>query len=270
MSTREASRTINLFPESLIREQIQKIFLNRAFSVSEILRRFLSYIIQETLAGRSNTIKEYTIAVNVLNKPADFKPQHDAIVRIHAGRLRRALNEYYRRRETRNEIEIAVPKGRYVPVFSAPGTTLRNSKTFEKELHNVKIAVMPFRTFETDISRLAFTDSLGQQLSAEFARFSDFSVVSYYTTQQLGNKNREVTALSSKLGVQYVITGNAHFETGKVRVTVQVTNTGTGMQIWTELFHRNYNTSTYFETADDIVTSILITKHRLQKLLLNG
>ena len=272
MSTREVPTAIILFPENLIQEQIQRIFLYSAFSVSGILRRFLNYIIQETLAGRSNTIKEYTIAVNVLNKPVDFQPQHNAIVRIHAGRLRHALNDYYRSNKMKNEIEITIPKGGYVPVFSAARQIIRGTGIYEKQeqRQSVKIAIMPFRTFETDISKLAFTDSLGQQLSAEFARFTELSVLSYYTSQHLTGESREIKELSAKFGVQYVITGNAYFEPGKVRVTVQFTNTDTGMQIWTELFHRNYNASNYFETADDIVTSILTTKHRLQKLFLNG
>ena len=96
MSTTVSSNTIGLFSDDEVHEQIQRIFDCPAFSVSDILRRFLSYIVDETLYGRSNTIKEYTIAVNVLNKPVSFKPQHDAIVRIHAGRLRRALNYYYK------------------------------------------------------------------------------------------------------------------------------------------------------------------------------
>ena len=95
MITSPTSLTDDLCTEDLIHEQLQKIFDCSVFSVSDILRRFLTYITNETLAGRSNTIKEYTIAISVLNKPASFKPQQDAIVRIHAGRLRRALHYYY-------------------------------------------------------------------------------------------------------------------------------------------------------------------------------
>jgi hypothetical protein len=196
MSAEAASGTAIRFSEQQVQEQLQKIFLCPAFSVSDILRRFLTYITEETLAGKSNTIKEYTIAVNVLNKPVTFKPQHDAIVRIHAGRLRRALNYYYREQGINDPLEITVPKGSYVPVFgevqtveTKPETNLKRS--FQQSVSDaVTIVVMPFRTFEMDISRQAFADSLGQQLSAEFGRFSDFSVISYYTTQQLSSKNK--------------------------------------------------------------------------------
>src|SRR5664279_5314575 len=118
MSTKTTSGDSEVYSEDQIRAQLQKILLCQVFSVSDILRRFLSYIVEETLAGRSNTIKEYTIAVNVLNKPISFKPQHDAIVRIHAGRLRRALNYYYKEAGISDELEISVPKGSYVPVLN--------------------------------------------------------------------------------------------------------------------------------------------------------
>jgi TolB-like protein len=263
MNAKEASSMPELFSDGSIHEQLQKIFLCPAFSVSDILRRFLSYIIDETLAGRSITIKEYTIAVNVLNKPASFKPQHDAIVRIHAGRLRRALNYYYKEQGAKDNIEISVPKGSYVPVFEKQHLNKSEPEIDQKLLQqknisdSITIVVMPFKTFETDISRQAFADSLGQQLSAEFGRFSDFSVISYYTTQQLSSKNKEIRELAFNYGAQFVVTGNVQFETRRLRAAVQLIDTHTGTQIWTELFHRNYNSANLFEVADHIITNVI-------------
>jgi TolB-like protein len=263
MSTIEASNTIGLFSAEQIHMQIQRIFLCPAFSVSDILRRFLFYIVDETLYGRSNTIKEYTIAVNVLNKPPSFKPQHDAIVRIHAGRLRRALNYYYKEQGIGDEIEITVPKGTYVPVFgnmqiAEPKPDAEETPELQKDSNDsVTIAILPFKTFEKDKSKLSFADSLGQQLSAEFGKFPDFSVIAYYTTQQLSAKNKGIHELASDYGAQYIITGNVHFETKRLRVAVQLTETHYGAQIWTELYSRNYSPSNLFELEDDIITHII-------------
>jgi len=263
MSTKEVSRGADLFSNDRVHQQLQKIFVCSSFSVSDILRRFLTYIVVETLAGRSNTLKEYTIAVNVLNKPLSFKPQHDAIVRIHAGRLRRALNNYYKDEGIRDPIEITVPKGSYVPVL---GIMKPNEFKFDQDSRQlvlpaaadtVTLIVMPFRTFETDISRLAFTDSLGQQMSAEFGKFTELSVISYYSTQLLSLKNREIRELASNFGAQYVVTGNVQFETRRLRVAVQLTDTITGKQAWTELYHRRFNASNLFEIADDIVSHVI-------------
>jgi TolB-like protein len=262
MSTKSASGIGELFSEELVHAQLQKIFRCPAFSVSDILRRFLTYIIEETLTGRSNTIKEYTIAVNVLNKPISFKPQHDAIVRIHAGRLRRALNYYYKDLGMGDEIEITVPKGSYVPVFGNKHLNDLNHEPDPKQFQNehisdsITLVIMPFRTFETDISRLSFADNLGQQLSSEFGRFPDFSLISYYTTQQLTSRNKEIHELASNFGAQYVITGNVQFEARRLRVAVQLTDAHSGAQIWTELYHRNYSSANLFEVGDNIVSCV--------------
>jgi TolB-like protein len=252
-----------LYSQERIHVQIQKIFRCSVFSVSDILRRFLSYIIEETLAGRSNTIKEYTIAVNVLNKPVSFKPQHDAIVRIHAGRLRRALNYYYKEAGLADDIEISVPKGSYVPVFKNKQFELSNQEQDSKPFHlentpeTIRVAVMPFSTFETEISRQAFTDNLGQQLSAELGRFPDISIISYYTTQRLNSRNRDIQQLANQFGAQYVITGSVQFTARKLRVAIQLSETYSGAQIWTETFRRNYSSSGLFEIGDNIVSSII-------------
>jgi TolB-like protein len=263
MSTIETSNTIGLFSDAQVHDQIQRIFRCPAFSVSDILRRFLSYIVDETLYGRSNTIKEYTIAVNVLNKPVSFKPQHDAIVRIHAGRLRRALNYYYKEQGIGDLIEITIPKGTYVPVFGnfQPVEPKPDAEPVPEIQQNsndtITIAIMPFKTFEKDKSRLAFADGLGQQLSAEFGRFPDFSVIAYYTTRQLSLKNKEIHELASDFGAQFIVTGNVQFEARRLRVAVQLTDAHNGAQIWTELYHYNYAPSNLFEVADDLITHII-------------
>jgi TolB-like protein len=261
MSTKAIAGASESFSEDLIYAQLQKIFLCPVFAVSDILRRFLSYIIDETLGGRSNTIKEYTIAINVLNKPISFKPQQDAIVRIHAGRLRRALNYYYKEPCIDDEIEISVPKGSYIPVFAHKflKTTNQDLKPVQHEMpaDSITLVVMPFRTFETDISRQAFTDNLGQQLSAEFGRFPDFSVISYYTIQQLTFKSKDIHEIANHFGAQYMITGNVQFEKKRLRVAVQLTEIHSGAQIWTELHHHNFNSSNLFEVGDNIVNSVI-------------
>jgi hypothetical protein len=107
------------FTKEEIHVQLQKIIADPLFCVSDILKRFLLFVTEETLQGRSNQIKEYTIGVNVLHKPTSFNPRQDAIVRIHAGRLRRALHQYYKDAGSLDPIYVSIPKGCYQPVFAA-------------------------------------------------------------------------------------------------------------------------------------------------------
>jgi serine/threonine-protein kinase len=83
------------------------------------MRRFLQYIVEEAIAGRSNRLCEYSIGVSVFGRPECFEPALDPIVRNDARRLRQKLLVYYQRSEAvgSNELLIEVPKGGYVPVF---------------------------------------------------------------------------------------------------------------------------------------------------------
>ncbi|MEJ0082743.1 MAG: hypothetical protein WDM78_17725 [Puia sp.] len=94
-------------------------------------------------------------------------------------------------------------------------------------------------------------------MSAEFGRFPDFSVISYYTTQQLAFGNKDIREIATYFGAQYVITGNVQFEAKRLRVAVQLTETYSGAQIWTELHHHKYSLSNLFEVGDNIVNSVI-------------
>ena len=80
--------------EESIRQQLEKILASPQFINSPNLQNFLKFIVAKTLAGESNDIKGYTVATQVLGRKADFDPNLDPIVRILAGRLRRALEQY--------------------------------------------------------------------------------------------------------------------------------------------------------------------------------
>ena len=80
-------------------------------------RAFLRFIVEETLAGRGDRIKAYTIATSVLGRDEAFDPQSDPIVRIEASRLRRSLERYYLIAGQDDPIRIDIPKGGYVPSF---------------------------------------------------------------------------------------------------------------------------------------------------------
>jgi len=81
------------------------------------LGRFLAYIVERTLDGQGQSIKAYSIAVDVFGRPADFDPQTDPIVRVQARRLRGLLDLYYSGDGSTDTVQILLPVGRYVPEF---------------------------------------------------------------------------------------------------------------------------------------------------------
>ena len=81
--------------QTAVREQLERILHSAPFLQSQRRQRFLEYIVNETLAGRGERLKGYNIALAVFDRPQNFDPAVDPIVRIEAARLRDKLREYY-------------------------------------------------------------------------------------------------------------------------------------------------------------------------------
>ncbi|EWY37023.1 hypothetical protein N825_22195 [Skermanella stibiiresistens SB22] len=101
-----------------ILEHLDQICSTEEFRKATRSRNFLRYVVNETLAGRTDRIKAYAIAVSVLGRDESFDPQVDPIVRIEAGQLRRRLERYYLTEGSASTLRIELPKGSYVPVFA--------------------------------------------------------------------------------------------------------------------------------------------------------
>jgi len=106
-----------VIPPKLVQDALQRVIGSREFINSERKRRFLKFIVQETLAGHADRIKAYTIAVDAFDRDPSFDPVSDPVVRIEAGRLRRCLEHYYLTDGAADRVRITIPKGGYVPRF---------------------------------------------------------------------------------------------------------------------------------------------------------
>ncbi|MDF2116297.1 tetratricopeptide repeat protein [Roseiarcaceae bacterium H3SJ34-1] len=93
------------------------------FAASNRLSAFLKFIVTETLEGRADRLKAFSIAVTVYGRDETFDPQANSIVRVEATRLRRMLDRYFRDEGKDAPVEIRIPKGRYVPEFVRRGET---------------------------------------------------------------------------------------------------------------------------------------------------
>jgi TolB-like protein len=104
--------------ETEIREQLDRIFASAEFHSPQRGRAFLQFIVDETLAGHSEFLKAFTIANVVFGRNVSFDAQNDPVVRIEAGRMRRALERYYLIVGYADRVIVTIPKGGYVPSFN--------------------------------------------------------------------------------------------------------------------------------------------------------
>ena len=276
-------------PTEAIYQQLERIFLDPLFINSQILKKFLSFIIDQTLQGNSQQLKEYTVAVKVLDKPSNFKPQENSIVRIHAGRLRRALNHYYNSKEIPEPVHISVPLGTYVPIFVmndsnsqshlANGNGIssgRNSKVLIDK--SAVVAVVPFRHLQDNELENLLTDGLGEQLSTALMEIKKFSVVAYYTMRNVCEKISDIGAIASSIGAQYIVAGTIQSQDNRFRIHIQMIHAHTNQQLWSCMYERKLTSQNIFEIQDEVVKSIISDlddsqkqmKKRVQKIALTA
>lgn len=125
----DIGRSENVDSTGAVQGELERIIGSLAFETSERNRRFLRHVVEETLAGRADRIKGYSVATAVFERDDDFDPQLDPIVRIEAGRLRRALQHYYLTAGRHDPVRILIPKGSYVPTFEQVGPTTNPAPT---------------------------------------------------------------------------------------------------------------------------------------------
>lgn len=117
---------------SKIREELERILSSRWLKDSRQLSAMLRHIVEETLEGRQDGLKEYSLGLQVFHRPPDYDPRSDAIVRVQASLLRKRLAAYYENNGKDSSLRIELPKGGYVPKFretSAPTSHPASPKT---------------------------------------------------------------------------------------------------------------------------------------------
>ncbi len=105
---------------SAIRSQLARIVESPPFRNSKRYPRFLRFIVEETLKGNADGLKERVLGIEVFDKPPDYDVAEDPIVRVAAGEIRKRIAQYYVEIGHEGELRIDLPPGAYVPQFHYP------------------------------------------------------------------------------------------------------------------------------------------------------
>lgn len=246
-----------------IRAQLHRILECDHFDASERNKRFLAFAVEESLQGRADRIKAYSIATSVFGRNDSFDPQQDAIVRIEAGRLRRSLEHYYLTSGKDDPIRIEIPIGSYVPSFlrtedmKAEATGLRSDPVAEL----VRRPLIQVTGFEGEASSDADTllaRSISRHVIVSLARFTDLTVIGDDPLLRA-----EASSKPSDFGsqeVDFILKGTAAVAEGQLHVDAMLIDARTGRFVWTDYIERDLMIATLprlrAAVADQIVRAI--------------
>ena len=249
-------------PEA-IRVQLERILQSAEFRASDKQRKFLSFVVDETLEGRASQLKGYTIAVAVYGRAESFDPQIDPIVRVEAGRLRRALAHYYLTAGENDPVRIEIPKGGYIATFHTVRIPPSGAQMHASEWENStpvtgpSIAVMPLLNLTDDADQDYFGDGLTEELTAEFARYQEFRVIAAQSTMRFKARKVDPKEIGRDLGVRFLLTGSIRKDLKTVKIAIRLIDTSTTAQIWGESYKRDLTAADLIALQEEIAHGIV-------------
>jgi TolB-like protein/Tfp pilus assembly protein PilF len=230
--------------EHAIREHLSVLLSSAAFAQVDRLKRFLRYVVEETVAGRAEKLKEYSIGVEVFDREASFDPRTDPIVRVQARRLRARLSRYYDEEGRNEQIRIELPKGTYAPIFHRQGTPASRRTLGTALASRNTITVLPFadRSPKGDMSY--FCEGLSEEIVNALAKVQQVRVVA-------SPRTGEVTAAQAAT----IIGGSVRKSGDRLRISVHLIDSANGSYLWSETFDRTAGDD--FRIEEEIAHAVL-------------
>lgn len=226
MSPKHQASSAQIERDTAVRRVLQNIVQSKSFRQVDRLQRFLTYVVEETLAGRGDQLKEYPVGVDVFGKDPSFDPRMDPIVRVQARRLRMRLVTYYADEGQNDPVVIELPKGGYTPTFRSTEPTSAPKKTISAALvSRNSVAVLPFEDDTPSHDVRHFCKGVLQEILQALSEVNGIVV----KTGGTGNP-RETAAM--------VIEGSVRKNRDLLRITAHITDTLRACYVWTETLDR--------------------------------
>jgi hypothetical protein len=116
-ATREAWQPQTKQDRDSILRELDEVLASPHFCNSKRYPTLLQYIVENTLAGKLQLLKERTLGVEVFDRPPTYDTNTDTVVRYTAGEVRKRLLLYYSEHGSSSGIRISLPAGSYVAEF---------------------------------------------------------------------------------------------------------------------------------------------------------
>ena len=249
-------------PEADARAEVERILASKGFASAGRLSRLLRYIVEKTVAGEADRLKEYAVGIEVFDRDDKYDPRLDSIVRVEAGRLRSRLDEYYNGEGANAAWRITLPRGAYVAHFEQrTGTPVgspvpalaspRNSwATWPVTLGLIAAVTAmvlwlggstptPAETGAPAVAVLAFSGDdaalasrITETVTSELARLGTVSVASHTSAMQYAGTRTPLRDIAAALNVDYAIEAAVDREPEGLLVIVRLVDTATDRKVW--------------------------------------
>jgi adenylate cyclase len=236
-----SAKTAGAVPATAVSDELTRIVNSPRFISSARLCRFLTHIVNKTIHGDLDSLKEFSIAVDVFDRTSEYDPNIDAIVRVEARRLRAKLKEYYEGPGRNDSVLIGLRPGSYVPVFRWLDPQSRNQPQeigARIQSFSASVAVLPFVNTSPDPEQEYFCDGMSEEIINLLTHIAGLRVIARSSAFQFKGKSVDVREVGRRLDADVVIEGSVRKVGDKLRITAQAIETDSGHHLWSETFAR--------------------------------
>jgi serine/threonine-protein kinase len=246
-----------------VRACLERVVSSPEFAPAPRLVAFLRFIVEETIAGRRDSVKETTVAVHVFGRSSDFDSRFDSVVRAQGTQLRRRLREYYANAGSGDAVVIEVPPGSYVPVFrrraedAAEPAQARRRRWWIPAIaagalilaglaawwlipgwrgQTPSLAVLPFMNLDEGPGSEHISEGFVEDLTTDLAGLPGLRVAARTSAFQFRGKSGDVRGIGRALGAGAVLEGSVRTDGGKVRITAQLIDARSGYHLWSNRY----------------------------------
>ncbi len=240
----------------MVLAQLAKILTNPSFTASPTLSRLLSFLVDQTLAGKGHGLKEYTLAVKVFERPESFDPRLDPVVRVQASKLRSKLNVYYSGPGASDPLRIELPRGVYVPQFTLI-TPIRQpeSDSFDKPSERLPVVtVLPCADLSPGRDQESLCDGIAEEITDALASVPSVRVTARTSAFCFKGRREDVREIGARLGATVVLESSLRRDGSRLRITARLTQVKSGISLWSRTLNANF--SDVFAVQEEIARSI--------------
>jgi serine/threonine-protein kinase len=231
-----------------IRVALRKILESPGFRNSERMRRFLSTIVEGTLAGDTDQLKEFSLGRDVFDRGEDYDPRTESIVRVEARRLRTKLAAYYMSEGKDSEVVIRLNPGHYVPAFK------RINAEGPAHAAVATVAVMPFKNLSADPEQDYLCNGISEDIIDALSSIQGLRVLAHGSTFPLRDSACDPRAIGEKLGAGTLVEGSVRKNGGTLRVAARLIDTRSGVVRWSSTLNRSQ--AEIFPLVDEMARAI--------------
>jgi adenylate cyclase len=245
-------------PVIAVRDQLARVVNSPGFVSSARLCRFLTHIVDRTIDGDVESLKEFSIAMEVFDRNSDYDPNIDAIVRVEARRLRAKLKAYYEEGPgSLDPVLIGLRPGSYVPVFrwlDSQQPKHREDVATSIPQDRRSIAVLPFVNMSPEPEQDYFCDGISEEITNALTHLSGLNVIARTSAFHFKGASIDIREVGQRLGANLVIEGSVRKAGEQLRITAQMIQTESGHHLWSEAFRRELKD--VFAIQEEIAQSV--------------